>query len=132
VQLVPDLHGFAWTILLCIGSTGLCFFYAAALTLLFQEPAWRAALRGLAPVGSTALSNYLLQSVFAIAIFYGIGFGLYSRVSTIVALLIACGIFAAQIVLARIWTSYAIYGPVEWLWRQFTYQRRFPLWREAV
>jgi uncharacterized protein len=132
MQLVPDLRGFAWTILLCIGSTGLCFFYAAALTLLFQRPAWRVPLLILAPVGGTALSNYLLQSVIGIAIFYGIGFGLYGRVSTTVALLIACGIFAVQIVLARMWTSFAAYGPVEWVWRQITYQRRFPLWREAV
>jgi uncharacterized protein len=132
VQLVPDPRGFLWTILLCIGSTGLCFFYASALTLLFQNPAWRDALLVLAPVGSMALSNYLFQSVIAIAIFYGIGLGFYSRVSTVVALLVACGIFAVQILASRLWTSIAIYGPAEWIWRQFTYRRRFPLLREAA
>jgi uncharacterized protein len=86
----------------------------------------------LAPVGSMALSNYLLQSVLAIAIFYGLGFGLYNDVSIVVALAIACGMFAIQVVLSRLWVGRAVYGPAEWVWRQFTYQRRFPLWRHAA
>jgi uncharacterized protein len=132
VQLVPDVRGFIWTILLCVGSTGLCVFYASGLTLLFQKPAWRNRLMILAPVGSMALSNYLLQSVLAIAIFYGLGFGLYNDVSIVVALAIACGMFAIQVVLSRLWVGRAVYGPAEWVWRQFTYQRRFPLWRHAA
>ena len=132
VQFIPDTRGFVWTMLLCIGSTGLCFFYATGLTLLFQKPAWRARLMTLAPVGSMALSNYLLQSVLAIAIFYGLGFGLYGRVSVVVALAIACVMFGAQIALSKLWSARAAYGPAEWLWRQFTYQRRFSLWRHAA
>ena len=132
VQLVPDLRGFVWTILLSVGSTGLCLFYASGLTLLFQRPRWRGRLLALAPVGSSALSNYLLQSVIAIVIFYGIGFGWYSHVSMVVALLIACGMFAVQILASRLWMSRALYGPAEWLWRQFTYNQRFPLWRVAA
>jgi uncharacterized protein len=132
VQLIPDLRGFGWTVLLCLGSTGLCFFYASGLVLLFAQRRWRQPLMVLAPVGATALSNYLLQSVLAIAIFYGIGFGWYGHVSTIVALLVAAGIFALQIVLSHAWLARASYGPVEWLWRQFTYGRRMPLWRQGA
>jgi len=132
VQFVPDLRGFLWTILMCVGSAGLCFFYASALTLLYQRPPWRTRLRVLAPVGSTALSNYLLQSVFAIVIFYGIGFDLYGRVSLVIAVVIGCAIYAVQIVLSTFWVRRAAYGPVEWLWRQFTYGRRFPLWRPTA
>ena len=131
VQFIPDVRGFVGTILLCVGSTGLCFFYASGLTLLFQKPTWRARLLVLAPVGSMALSNYLLQSLLAIPIFYGLGFGLFNHVSVVVALAIACVIFAAQVVISKVWASRAAYGPAEWLWRQFTYQRRFPLWRHA-
>lgn len=129
VQFVPDLRGLAWTVLLSVGSTGLCLFYASGLTLLFRRPRWRSRLLVLAPVGATALSNYLLQSVLAIAIFYGLGFGLYGRVSLIVALLIACGMFAFQVLVSRAWLARAAYGPAEWVWRQFTYNQRFPLWR---
>ena len=129
VQLVPDARGFVWTILMSMGSTGLCFFYASGVTLLFQQPIWRPRLLVLAPVGSTALSNYLLQSVFGIAIFYGLGLGLYSRVSLATALAIACGIYAVEILLSTLWVRRAAYGPAEWVWRQFTYRRRFPIWR---
>jgi uncharacterized protein len=131
VPLIPDARGFAWTILLSIGSTGLCFFYASGLTLLFQRPMWRPWLLVLAPVGGTALTNYMLQSVLGIAIFYRLGFGLYSRVSLVTALAIGCAIYAAQIALSTLWLRRAAYGPAEWLWRQFTYGRRFPLWRVA-
>jgi uncharacterized protein len=108
----------------------LCIFYAAGLTLLFQKPAWRSRVLILAPVGSMALSNYLFHSVVAIPIFYGLGLGLFSRVSLIVAVAIALGIYATQTVLTRVWLQYAAYGPVEWIWRQFTYGRRFPLLRQ--
>jgi uncharacterized protein len=132
VQLIPDGRGFVWTVLLCAGSTGLCFFYAAGLTLLFQQPSWRRRLMVLAPVGATALSNYLFQSVLAIAIFYGLGLGWFSHVSVVVALLIACGMFAVEILVSHIWTARAAYGPAEWVWRQFTYGRRLPLWRPVA
>jgi uncharacterized protein len=131
MQLIPDLRGFMWTALLCAGSTGLCVFYASGLVLLFERPQWRQPLMVLAPVGAAALSNYLFQSVLAIAIFYGIGLGWYGHVSTIVALAIAVGMFAVQIVLSHAWLARASYGPVEWLWRQFTYGRRMPLWRQG-
>jgi uncharacterized protein len=131
VQIVPDLRGLVSTILLSVGSTGLCLFYASGLTLLFQRPRWRERLLVLTPVGSSALSNYLLQSVMAIAIFYGIGFGWYNRVSLIVAVLIACAMFAVQIVASRLWMARAYYGPAEWLWRQFTYRQRYRLWKAA-
>jgi uncharacterized protein len=132
VAFIPNVNGLIWTILQSIGSTGLCVFYAAGLTLLCQKPAWLARLRPLASVGSCALSNYLLQSILSIIIFYGLGFGLFSHVSIVVSLVIAVAIYAFQIVLTRVWLARAQYGPAEWLWRRFTYGRWAPLWREAV
>jgi uncharacterized protein len=132
VEFIPTTNGMLWTILQSVGSTGLCLFYAAGVMLLCQQQRWLARLRPLASVGSCALSNYLLQSVISIVIFYGIGFGLFSHVSMIVALLIAVAIYAFQIVLTRLWVARAQYGPAEWLWRRFTYGRWAPLWREAV
>ena len=70
--------------------------------------------------------------MFAIVIFYGIGFDLYGRVSLVIAVVIGCAIYAVQIVLSTFWVRRAAYGPVEWLWRQFTYGRRFPLWRPTA
>jgi uncharacterized protein len=132
VEFIPTTTGMLWTILQSVGSTGLCLFYAAGLMLLCQHKQWLARLQPLAAVGSCALSNYLLQSVISIVIFYGIGFGLFSHVSIVVALLIAVAIYACQIVLTRVWVARAQYGPAEWLWRRFTYRQWATLWREAV
>ena len=63
----------------------------------------------------------LMHSVAGIVIFYGIGFGWYGHVSLTVALAGCVAFYALQIVLSRVWLSAAQFGPVEWLWRMFTY-----------
>lgn len=74
-----------------------------------------------------ALTNYLLQSVAGVVLFYGIGFDLYGKVSLTVALAGCVAFFALQVVASRVWLSLAAFGPAEWVWRVFTYRRRFPL-----
>jgi uncharacterized protein len=37
--------------------------------------------------------------------------------------------FILQMIASRAWLSYAAFGPVEWLWRMFTYRRQVPLFR---
>ena len=76
-----------------------------------------------------ALTNYLLHSVAALAIFYGLGFGLFGRVPLVVALGGAVACFVLQMIASRVWLTYAAFGPVEWLWRMFTYRRQVPLFR---
>src|SRR5690606_40339918 len=54
--------------------------YAALFVLAFQRPVpgrWLG--RHLAPIGRMALSNYLAQTLVAIALFYGVGFGIGPR-----------------------------------------------------
>jgi uncharacterized protein len=76
-----------------------------------------------------ALTNYLAQSVAGVVIFYGIGFRLFGRVSLTIALVGAVAFFGLQMVASRLWLSRALFGPAEWLWRAFTYRRRFALFR---
>jgi len=93
--------------------------YAAGIALLVmakpQLLAW------LAPVGRTALSNYLFQSFIAISIFYGIGLGYTGLFGFSVVVAIALLIFAWQVLFSTVWLKYFRFGPVEWLWRQMTY-----------
>ena len=103
----------------------LTFAYAATLCLLVGR--WRWLLRALAAPGRMALTNYLMHSVVGIVVFYGIGFGFYGRLSLVSALAFAVGLFALQIVLSAAWLRIAAFGPAEWLWRMFTYRRRFAL-----
>ena len=85
---------------------------------------------GLAAVGRTAFTNYLLQTVLATSIFYGHGLGLFGRVSRVEALGVVTGIWALQVPLSVLWLRRFRYGPVEWVWRWLTYGRREPLGRD--
>jgi len=60
-------------------------------------------------------------------IFYGIGFGLFGRLSLTAAAAGALAFFILQVFLSRWWLRRARFGPAEWLWRMFTYRRRIPL-----
>lgn len=79
------------------------------------------ALEWIAPVGRTALSNYLFQTVIAMSIFYGIGLGFYGRFGLTVVVAIALAIFAWQVLFSTVWLRYFRFGPIEWVWRQLTY-----------
>ena len=77
----------------------------------------------LAAVGRTALSNYLLQTILATAIFYGHGLGLYGSVERVGQIGIVVAIWAFQLVVSSLWLRYYRFGPFEWLWRSLSYWR---------
>ncbi len=79
------------------------------------------ALRWLAPAGRMALSNYLLQSLVCTLLFYGYGAGLFERLPRAWQIPFALALFAVQVLLSRAWLRGFRFGPVEWLWRGFTY-----------
>jgi uncharacterized protein len=124
---VPNVAGLLETTVKTIGVPILSLGYAAGLCLLFQRSG--TLRRAFAPAGQIALTNYLLQSVAALAIFYGIGFGLFGRVPLVTCLVGAVAFFALQMIGSAAWLSRAAFGPVEWLWRMFTYRRAVPLSR---
>lgn len=111
------LHALRQAQPLCLGLG-----YMAGFVLLYQHPTTRRGLAWLAPIGRMALTNYLSQTVIAIALFYGIGFGLGpvgpSRITAT-----AIVIFAVQALVSTWWLARHRQGPVEWLWRRLTYGR---------
>ena len=123
----PSWTGLLEMIVESIATPLLALAYASAIGLAFLR--FRRAALVLAPAGRMALTNYLLHSVAGVALFYGIGAGFYGRVSFTYALAGCVLVFALQVVLSRVWLSIAFFGPAEWLWRTFTYRRRFPLLR---
>ncbi|MGN9838800.1 DUF418 domain-containing protein [Nonomuraea sp. H19] len=80
--------------------------------------------RALAAPGRMALSNYLAQSLICALIFTGYGLALVDRVSPPVEVVIALGIFVAQVLYSRWWLKEHRYGPVEWVLRYLTYWRK--------
>jgi uncharacterized protein len=127
----PSLVGIAGTIGYGIGVPSMALFFIALASILWQKAGWRRILAVLAPVGRMALTNYLLQTVICVLIFYGFGLGLFGKIGAAAATLLAFGIFLFQIALSTIWLKYFQYGWFEWLWRQLTYGKRLPLTRQA-
>lgn len=121
----PTTLGLLETVIKSIGVPLLALGYAAGLWLLFSRAPQLMA--PLVPVGRMALSNYLMHSVAGVLIFYGVGFGLFGRLSLTAAVVGALAFFVLQMFLSRWWLRRARFGPAEWLWRMFTYRRRIPL-----
>ncbi|HJR57852.1 MAG TPA: DUF418 domain-containing protein [Vicinamibacterales bacterium] len=127
---VPSIAGLVETTVKSIGAPALALGYAAGLCLLFQRA--RGLRAAFAPAGQMALTNYLLHSVAALVIFYGIGFGLFGRLPLAVVMGGAVLFFGVQMAASRAWLTRAAFGPAEWAWRTFTYGRRVPLLKGPV
>ncbi|UNK49307.1 DUF418 domain-containing protein [Lysobacter sp. S4-A87] len=84
-------------------------------------------LAPLAPLGRMALSNYLLQSLVGTWLFYGHGLGLWGSVPRRWQVAGVVAVFVLQVLLSRIWLAHFRHGPVEWLWRAWTYRQVPPM-----
>ena len=123
----PSPAGIVGVISYAFGVPALALGFIALVATLWQKAAWRRLLAWLAPVGRMALTNYLMQTVICVFIFYGYGFGQFGRFGATKATLIALAIFLFQIFVSALWLKYFAYGPMEWIWRQLTYRRRLSL-----
>lgn len=88
--------------------------------------------RPFSAVGRTAFSNYILQTVICITIFYGHGFGLFGQVDRTGQAAILVAVWILQLILSTLWLRYFVYGPLEWLWRTLSYMKRQPFRRVAA
>ena len=86
-------------------------------------------LSNLTFVGKMGLTNYLMQSMIGVILFYGIGFGLMGEFNAGWCYLIGIVIFTFQIVVSKWWLSKFMYGQMEWLWRSATYLKWQPMKR---
>jgi uncharacterized protein len=110
-----------------VGAPALCFFYVAALVLLTQREAWKHRLAPLAAVGRMALTNYLLQGMIFVLIFYAYGLALYGKVGPLGGVVLAVLIYAVQVPVSVWWMRRFRFGPAEWLWRTLTYGKLQPM-----
>jgi uncharacterized protein len=111
------------------GTDLLAFGYGAAVLVGFERPRIARVLALLAPLGRMALTNYLTQSIVLGAIFYGYGLGLFGRLGEARAAEIGVTLYLVQAVVSALWLRRYRFGPVEWLWRSFTYRKRQPMVR---
>ncbi|MGB8643974.1 MAG: DUF418 domain-containing protein [Anaerolineae bacterium] len=92
--------------------------YAAGAAWLAAKARW---MSPLAAAGRMSLTNYLVQSAVMTTLFYTYGFKLFDQVGPTAGLLLAIGIFTAQVILSNLWFRRFSYGPAEWVWRCLTY-----------
>lgn len=119
---VPRMLHHAASLLLGLG-------YLAGVVWLFGHQRGRRLLQPLAPVGRMALSNYLLQTLVGVGLFYGVGLGIGPRYGLVGVGVAWVLVFAAQIAISHWWLARFRFGPAEWLWRSATYARWQPLRR---
>ncbi|RIH80006.1 DUF418 domain-containing protein [Meiothermus hypogaeus] len=102
-----------------LGGLAFALVYVALFRLFWPRLGW---LHNLQYAGRMPLSNYLLQSAVMSTVFYGYGLGLYGQVHPLWFPLIAVGFVALQVILSRWWLGRFGRGPLEALWRSFTYR----------
>jgi uncharacterized protein len=86
----------------------------------------------LAAVGKLALTNYIMQTIICIFLFYGFGLGLIGYFEYYQLLLLCLPIWIIQIKLSLLWLKYFKMGPFEWLWRSAVYMRWQPLLKQPA
>lgn len=101
--------------------------YISVFSLIYTNNENREFFRILSFPGRIALTNYIMQSVFGIIIFYGIGFGLGAKTGLIYVELIAFGVFITQVFYSWIWLNKFQFGPLEWCWRMLAYGKKMKL-----
>ncbi|GAA0314457.1 DUF418 domain-containing protein [Bacillus carboniphilus] len=74
--------------------------------------------------GKLSITLYLTQSIVCTFIFYGYGLGLYGKVELWEGTILALAIYCVQLVFSYFWFKKYKTGPVEWLWRWFTYKEK--------
>jgi uncharacterized protein len=95
--------------------------YACGLALLLHDPAWVERLAWLRSTGRMAFTNYLGQSLLIVPVC--MVFGLFDTITPTRGWLLALAVMAAQIPFSVWWLRQFEYGPLEWVWRAFTYGR---------
>jgi uncharacterized protein len=108
------------------GVTALSLGYAGIIYLLAQSVKSIKIVKPLAAMGRSALTNYLMQSIFIAILFYNYGFKLYYRIGPASTFCIALTFFTLQVAISNYWLKYFRYGPFEWLWRSLTYWKIQP------
>jgi len=132
IQNPPRYRRLGWAICAVAAAAGLALRQHVPLATAYGAAllAWRRgerAKRWTAPIaaaGRMAFTNYLTQSLVCALVFNG--FGLFGRVSPVVAAAGGVLFYAVQVWWSAWWLARHRFGPLEWIWRSLTYGRRQP------
>ena len=106
--------------------------HIASIMLLCKLPILNWLKSRLAAVGKMALTNYIMHSVIALFFFTGAGFGMFGKLQRHELLYVVFSIWIFQLIISPIWLKYFEFGPIEWLWRNLSYQKMHPLRKTKI
>jgi uncharacterized protein len=115
------------TLFYALSVVPMSLFYTSTICLLYLDPAWKKRLMTFAPIGRMALTNYVMQSVIGVFLFWGIGLEFGARTGLAWVMAISIVVFSIQVIASRIWLRYFYFGPLEWIWRQLTYGKKLAM-----
>ena len=124
---IPNPIGLGHTFFYAISVVPLCLAYTSVICLRWVKKKGNSKLNVLAPVGRMALTNYLMQTIIGITLYYGVGFGFGGNIGPAVFIPIGLGVYVLQIIYSNLWFKYFNYGPFEWIWRMLTYGKQLKI-----
>lgn len=113
------LNGLVQDVGYALGVIPLALAYGAVFLLAW--PRAKAVLGVFTPAGRMALTNYVMQSVLATGVFFGVGLGWIGHLAPSQFLGLGLALFAGQMAVSALWLKVFAQGPLEALWRRFTY-----------
>ncbi|WP_369901935.1 DUF418 domain-containing protein [Bacillus manliponensis] len=104
-----------------VSHLAMALFYASSIILLVHAKKAPLLFKRMANMGKMSVSNYLMQSIIATTIFYAYGFGLFSKIGLFFGLILTVIIYTVQLFASTYWLQKFQMGPVEYVWRLWTY-----------
>ncbi|MCW4682794.1 DUF418 domain-containing protein [Bacillus pumilus] len=114
-----------------LGAYVLTIGYIQAFIVFYYSKAAQGLKRLLAGLGRLSLSNYLAQSIICTTIFYSYGLGLFGQMGSMFGLLLAVGLYTAQLFISYLYLKKWRRGPVEWMMGKWVYWRKILLGKAA-
>jgi len=112
--------------LVMLGNLPACLGYVGLVVTMMHSRTALSRIRVLAAPGRMALTNYLLQSLICAGFFFGFALGHWGLPRAQQVLFVVV-VYAAQVACSHWWLARFRYGPMEWVWRGFTYRQVPPL-----
>ncbi|GEK58927.1 hypothetical protein CHL76_06490 [Marinococcus halophilus] len=106
-----------------IAGPVLTLWYVSSFVLAAKSQSLRHFLLPFASMGRLALTNYLMQTIIAVLLFHGYGLGLFGEVSVTGGFITALVIYIVQLAGSHWYMKKFSQGPIEYLWRKWTYAR---------
>jgi len=128
--MTPEPALLGHTFFYAISVVPLSLAYTSIICLHWIKKKGNSKLKVLAPMGRMALTNYLMQTILGIIIYYNIGFGFGGNIGPAIYIPVGLAVYVFQVFYSNLWFKYFNYGPMEWIWRQLTYWKKLPLRKE--